>query len=89
MASNFAVCITAFENAGIHYNVGDVVEDDSEVYVLHPTFFSKMHAYVPGNAGTSLTGGTLGTVIAGKLPVTNEAGTVLGWAPLYNEITGS
>jgi len=83
------VVSTAFDFAGHHYDVGDVVDTDSYVYSAFPGNFSLQAAYVTGSPGTVLTGGTLGTVITGKVPITNDGGTVLGYVPIYNEVTGS
>lgn len=94
--ANLCVCNIAFEWSGQQFRVGDVVEDDSSVYVMFPSRFDRQDTalsevpvgYVTGEAGTVLAGGTLGTIIAGAVPVANAGGTVLGWVPLYNEITG-
>lgn len=89
MAVNFVVCNTTFDWAGKQIRVGDVFEDDHELYVRFPTYFDRQQSFVTGNAGTVLTGGTLGSIVAGKLPITDSGGTILGYAPIYNTITGT
>lgn len=87
--ANFCVCNVAFDWSGRRFHVGDVIEDDNSAYVLFPGRFDRQQEYVTGSAGTVLTGGTLGATVVGKLPITNSAGTVLGYVPIYNAITGT
>lgn len=88
-AATYAVCNTHFDFAGIVYRVGDVVASTHGIVTRFPTRFDVQAAVVYGSPGTVLSGGTLGTVIAGKLPITDSGGTVLGYVPIYNGITGT
>ncbi len=88
-AATYAVCNTHFDFAGIIYRVGDVVASNSGIVTRFPTRFDVQVAVVYGSPGTVLTGGTLGTVITGKVPITDSAGTVLGYTAIYNGITGT
>jgi hypothetical protein len=89
VATNFVVANTNFDWAGVKIRVGDVFVDTHTFYVRFPTRFDRQQTYVTGSPGTVLVGGTLGATVAGKLPVTDSAGTVLGYVALFNEITGT
>lgn len=83
----YARCITAFDWAGVQVKVGDLYDTTSLFYTRFSSKFDTPEVGI--GPGTALTGGTLGSIIAGKIPVTDANGTSLGLMPIYNVITGT
>lgn len=75
----------AFAWAGIQVRVGDVYEDDSQIFTLFPGNFSVPDAGPLRSSGAAAAG-TLGTVVK-KLEVFDSLGTSLGYLPIYDAIT--
>lgn len=71
-----------FDHAGRQVRVGDVFDDTHELFTLFPSRFTR----VPSSFGAASAGGTLGTVVK-KVPVTDSGGTVVGYVPVYDDIT--